>query len=57
MNVNQKLSAAERKQLNAEQESYQQIINEMPPLAQEYQTSVEELIPCYDSNNLIIDIA
>jgi len=57
MNVNQKLSAAERKQLNAEQESYQQIINEMTPLTQEYQTSVEELIPCYDSNNLIIDIA
>ena len=55
-NYTQKLSKKERDQLELERESYQQIINEMTPITQEIQANIEDIIPCFNKNQPIIDI-
>jgi len=54
-NYTQKLSKKERDQLELEQESYQQIINEMTPITQELQASIDDIIPNFNENKSIID--
>ena len=51
----QKLSKKEKDQLELEQESYQQIINEMAPINEELQANINEILPHFNENKSIID--
>ncbi|MCL2312318.1 MAG: hypothetical protein FWC41_07520 [Firmicutes bacterium] len=51
----QKLSRAEQKQLEAESESYQQIIDELIPITQELQASIDEINPHFNEKKAMID--
>ena len=54
-NYKQKLSAREKKQLELEQESYQQIIDEIAPITEELHANIKDIVPQFNENKSIID--
>ena len=54
-NYKQKLSKKEKEQLALEQESYQQIINEMTPINNELQASINDILPDIVEKKSMID--